>query len=142
MPLLFRTLDTSEPQIAFSEPELLPSQGLLIEAPPAFGYLIEAFAATDPAFLTSQLHADAERELRQGGNQEAVIAYRRILHLDPWDATALNNLAVAWMRQGDYTHAAEILGRLLYHHPAHEIGRRNLQLLFEKAVVSAVPYAP
>lgn len=85
---------------------MTPSRGLLSSLLPA---LLAAFAPAAAAGEADDLAA--RRAFAEGQVQRAADLYQATVRSNPFDVTALNNLAVAKANQGDYQGAVSLLER-------------------------------
>ncbi len=107
------------------------------QAPP----LIAAFVATVPLPVSS---AVAVRErmavlmrtgmeaARSGKMDEAAVAFRKAVEVDPTDAEAWSSLGVVLVRAGDETRGVEAFRRALRAAPGHPEAHRNLAVVLDR----------
>jgi eukaryotic-like serine/threonine-protein kinase len=75
----------------------------------------EAYRLRDRLSERERYLTEANYHRRVTGDRAALMeAYRRVLRIDPWDRSAVNNLANEYASGGDYDAAIELLGRVVH----------------------------
>ncbi len=69
---------------------------------------------------------------RTGEMDEAAVAFRKAVELDPTDAEAWSSLGVVLVRAGDETRGVEAFRRALRAAPRHPEAHRNLAVVFDR----------
>jgi Flp pilus assembly protein TadD len=97
--------------------------------------LLVVLAGTVPVSGTAGTPASADREIQFGIKvaqvglwQEARFRFERAVSLDPHNALALNNLAVAFEQQGDFAHAREAYEKASSLRPKDASIQQNFEL--------------
>jgi Flp pilus assembly protein TadD len=103
--------------------------------------LIPALAATlpvpvSPAVAARERMAALMRTgmeaARSGEMDEAAVAFRKAVEVDPTDAEAWSSLGVVLVRAGDETRGVEAFRRALRAAPGHPEAHRNLAVVFDR----------
>jgi Flp pilus assembly protein TadD len=69
---------------------------------------------------------------RHGEMDEAAVAFRKAVEVDPTDAEAWSSLGVVLVRAGDETRGVEAFRRALRAAPGHSEAHRNLAVVFDR----------
>lgn len=110
-------------------------------ARPAVPPPIAALVATLPVPAPSAVSARDRRAAlmrtgleaaRTGEMDEAAVAFRKAVEVDPTDAEAWSSLGVVLVRSGDETRGVEAFRRALRAAPGHPEAHRNLAVVFDR----------
>ena len=108
-------------------------QGVPAPVPAPVPTLTVAMAAVEPVHDRVAALMRAGREAAQTGEmEEAAVAFRKAVEVDPSDADAWSSLGVALVRTGDETHGVEAFRRALRAVPGHPEAHRNLAIVLDR----------
>jgi Tfp pilus assembly protein PilF len=103
-------------------PPSIPTLVATLPAPPAVSVRDRA-----AALMRAGMEA-----ARHGEMDEAAVAFRKAVDVDPTDAEAWSSLGVVLVRAGDETRGVEAFRRALRAAPGHPEAHRNLAVVFDR----------
>jgi Tfp pilus assembly protein PilF len=104
-------------------------------APPLIPTLMAASPAPPAVSVrdrTAALMRAGMEAARHGEMDEAAVAFRKAVEVDPTDAEAWSSLGVVLVRAGDETRGVEAFRRALRAAPGHSEAHRNLAVVFDR----------
>jgi len=120
--VMLRPHSPAGPAARPAAPPLLPTLMAASPAPPAV-----SVRDRTAALMRAGIEA-----ARQGEMDEAAVAFRKAVEVDPTDAEAGSSLGVVLVRAGDETRGVEAVRRALRAAPGHPEAHRNLAVVFDR----------
>jgi len=120
--VMLRPHSPAGPAARPAAPPLLPTLMAASPAPPAV-----SVRDRTAALMRAGIEA-----ARQGEMDEAAVAFRKAVEVDPTDAEAWSSLGVVLVRAGDETRGVEAFRRALRAAPGHPEAHRNLAVVFDR----------
>lgn len=115
----------------------IPAMPLARPAGPPIPARVAALPESVPSAVSARDHVAALMRTgleaaRTGEMDEAAVAFRKAVEVDPTDAEAWSSLGVVLVRAGDETRGVEAFRRALRAAPGHPEAHRNLAVVFDR----------